>query len=123
LTDGDPLSKRQILAEKLRKRRERKERMKKFRAIKKARRAAREAAAKLAAQISAYCPLADACVNGQQVLGESSADLAGLRVAFDAYHLSLQGKPDKVIDGMTPPRAREVAQKENEAVWIVVHRP
>jgi acetyl-CoA carboxylase carboxyl transferase subunit alpha len=51
LTDGDPLSKRQILAEKLRKRRERKERMKKFRAIKKARRAAREAAAaKLAAQ-------------------------------------------------------------------------
>jgi acetyl-CoA carboxylase carboxyl transferase subunit alpha len=51
LTDGDPLSKRQILAEKLRKRRERKERMKKFRAIKKARRAARAAAAaKLAAQ-------------------------------------------------------------------------
>jgi acetyl-CoA carboxylase carboxyl transferase subunit alpha len=45
------MSKRQILAEKLRKRRERKERMKKFRAIKKARRAAREAAAaKLAAQ-------------------------------------------------------------------------
>jgi len=44
------VSKRQILAEKLRKRRERKERMKKFRAIKKARRAAREAAAaKLAA--------------------------------------------------------------------------
>ena len=44
------MSKRQILAEKLRKRRERKERMKKFRAIKKARRAAREAAAaKLAA--------------------------------------------------------------------------
>ncbi len=44
------MSKREILAEKLRKRRERKERMKKFRAIKKARRAAREAAAaKLAA--------------------------------------------------------------------------
>jgi acetyl-CoA carboxylase carboxyl transferase subunit alpha len=50
LSEGDPVSKRQILAEKLRKRRERKERMKKFRAIKKARRAAREAAAaKLAA--------------------------------------------------------------------------
>jgi acetyl-CoA carboxylase carboxyl transferase subunit alpha len=46
------VSKREILAEKLRKRRERKERMKKFRAIKKARRAAREAAAaKLAASI------------------------------------------------------------------------
>jgi acetyl-CoA carboxylase carboxyl transferase subunit alpha len=51
LSDGTPMSKRQILAEKLRKRRERKERMKKFRAIKKARRAARQAAAaKLAAQ-------------------------------------------------------------------------
>jgi acetyl-CoA carboxylase carboxyl transferase subunit alpha len=50
LNEGDPVSKREILAEKLRKRRERKERMKKFRAIKKARRAAREAAAKLAAQ-------------------------------------------------------------------------
>lgn len=45
MSDGDPVSKQQILAEKLRKRRERKERMKKFRAIKKARRAAREAAA------------------------------------------------------------------------------
>ena len=50
MSDGDAVSKRDILAEKLRKRRERKERMKKFRAIKKARRAAREAAAaKLAA--------------------------------------------------------------------------
>jgi acetyl-CoA carboxylase carboxyl transferase subunit alpha len=50
LSNGDPVNKRHILAEKLRKRRERKERMKKFRAIKKARRAAREAAAaKLAA--------------------------------------------------------------------------
>jgi acetyl-CoA carboxylase carboxyl transferase subunit alpha len=45
LAEGDSVSKREILAEKLRKRRERKERMKKFRAIKKARRAAREAAA------------------------------------------------------------------------------
>jgi acetyl-CoA carboxylase carboxyl transferase subunit alpha len=53
LTEGDSVSKREILAEKLRKRRERKERMKKFRAIKKARRAARDAAAaKLAAQTS-----------------------------------------------------------------------
>ena len=51
MNEGDSVSKREILAEKLRKRRERKERMKKFRAIKKARRAAREAAAaKLAAQ-------------------------------------------------------------------------
>jgi acetyl-CoA carboxylase carboxyl transferase subunit alpha len=44
-----PVTKQQILAEKLRKRRERKARMKKFRAIKAARRAARDAAAKQAA--------------------------------------------------------------------------
>jgi putative endopeptidase len=29
------------------------------------------------------------------------ADLAGLNVAYDAYKLSLHGKPDKVIDGYT----------------------
>lgn len=56
MAEGDRVSKRKILAEKLRKRRERKERMRKFRAIKKARRAAREAAAKLSAPQTA--PLA-----------------------------------------------------------------
>jgi hypothetical protein len=25
--------------------------------------------------------------------------------------------------GMTPPKVREVVQKEKEEVWIVVHRP
>jgi hypothetical protein len=25
--------------------------------------------------------------------------------------------------GMTPPKAREVVQKEKEEVWTVVHRP
>src|SRR5271170_750034 len=54
LSEGDSVSKREILTEKLRKRRERKERMKKFRAIKKARRAAREAAA---AKLAASNPL------------------------------------------------------------------
>ena len=59
------------------------------------------AAAKLVAQFDGYCPLPDLCVNGKQVLGENIADLAGLLVAHDAYVLSLKGKPDVVIGGLT----------------------
>ncbi|HEY0704103.1 MAG TPA: M13 family metallopeptidase [Candidatus Acidoferrales bacterium] len=61
----------------------------------------RAVTAKLVAQFSAYCPLAGLCLNGQQVLTENSADIAGLRVAYDAYILSLHGKPDAVIGGLT----------------------
>ena len=59
------------------------------------------AAAKLAAQFDGYCPLSGLCVNGKQVLTENIADLAGLLVAHDAYVLSLKGKTDTVIDGLT----------------------
>ena len=59
------------------------------------------AAAKLVAQFDAYCPLPDLCVKGQQVLTENIADIAGLLVAHDGYILSLKGKSDVVIDGMT----------------------
>ena len=59
------------------------------------------AAAKLAAQFDAYCPFADLCVDGKQVLTESIADQAGLLAAHDAYILSLKGQPDIVIGGLT----------------------
>jgi putative endopeptidase len=59
------------------------------------------AAAKLVAQLNHDCPLAGLCVNGEQVLGESIADLAGLLTAHDAYLLSLKGKEDVVIHGLT----------------------
>ncbi|HTS37405.1 MAG TPA: M13 family metallopeptidase [Candidatus Solibacter sp.] len=59
------------------------------------------AAQKLVAEVNAYCPMADVCVNGKQVLTETVADLAGLAVAHDAYLLSLNGKPDAVIGGLT----------------------
>jgi putative endopeptidase len=61
----------------------------------------RAATAKLAAQLDGYCPLPDLCVNGQQVLTESVADLAGLQIAHDAYVTSLKGKADVVIGGLT----------------------
>jgi predicted metalloendopeptidase len=47
----------------------------------------------LARQYDAYRPLPDLAINGQQVLSENIADLAGLSAAYDAYHLSLNGKP------------------------------
>jgi putative endopeptidase len=59
------------------------------------------ASAKLAAQLNGYCPLTDLCVNGKQVLSESIADMAGLLTAHDAYVLSLKGKSDTVIGGLT----------------------
>jgi putative endopeptidase len=59
------------------------------------------AAAKLAAQFSSYCPFSDLCINGKQVLSENIADIAGLLTAHDAYVLSLKGKPDVVIGGLT----------------------
>ena len=59
------------------------------------------AAAKVVAQFDGYCPLSDLCVNGKQVLGENIADLAGLQAAHDAYILSLKGKPDVVIGGLS----------------------
>lgn len=59
------------------------------------------AAAKLVVQFDGYCPLSDSCVNGKQVLSENIADLAGLLVAHDAYLLSLKGKTDVVIGGLS----------------------
>ena len=59
------------------------------------------ASTKLESQLGSYCPFSDLCLNGKQVLGESIGDLAGLLVAHDAYILSLKGKPDTVINGLT----------------------
>ena len=59
------------------------------------------AAAKLVKQYDGYCPFTDLCVNGQQVLSENIADVAGLSAAYDAYKLSLHGKPDVVKNGLT----------------------
>ena len=56
---------------------------------------------KLVAEYNAYEPLPGTHLNGRLTLGENSADLAGLAAAYDAYHVSLGGKPAPVIDGYT----------------------
>lgn len=60
-----------------------------------------EAANKLVEQFSHYCPFDDYCINGQKVLSENIADIAGLQVAYDAYVLSLKGKADVMIGGLS----------------------
>lgn len=59
------------------------------------------AEARLAAQYDAYEPVPGQHVQGKLTLGENSADLAGLAIAYDAYHKSLGGKPAPVINGLT----------------------
>ncbi len=61
----------------------------------------RAAGQALAAQFDGYRPFPDLAVNGQQTLSENIADVAGLLAAYDAYRLSLDGKPDAVKDGLT----------------------
>jgi putative endopeptidase len=61
----------------------------------------RQAGEKLVEQFNRYCPFPDLCVNGQQVLSESIADVAGLLVAHDGYVLSLRGKSDVIIGGLS----------------------
>ncbi len=55
----------------------------------------------LVKEYDAYEPLPGMHVKGALTLGENIADLAGLTVAYDAYKLSLGGKPAPVIDGFT----------------------
>jgi putative endopeptidase len=56
---------------------------------------------RLSGQYSAFEPVPGAHVNGDLTMGENIADLGGLLLGLDAYHLSLNGKPAPVIDGLT----------------------
>ncbi len=57
--------------------------------------------AALADQYSEFEPLPGLKLNGKLTLGENSADLAGLSVAYEAYKMSLKGAEPPVLDGFT----------------------
>jgi len=57
--------------------------------------------AAIAAQYSSYEPVPGYHINGELTLGENIADNSGLAVAYQAYRLSLGGKPAPLIDGLT----------------------
>jgi putative endopeptidase len=94
----------------------------------------KERTGRLVAQYDAYEALPGLNVRGAQTLGENIADNAGLAVAYDAYQLSLGGKPARVLDGFTGDQrffmgraqVNKVAFREAElrkAVLSGVHSP
>ncbi|MEP7246671.1 MAG: M13 family metallopeptidase [Gammaproteobacteria bacterium] len=56
---------------------------------------------RLATQYDGYVALPGLKVNGRLTLGENIGDLGGLTVAYEAYHISLRGRPSPVLDGVT----------------------
>jgi predicted metalloendopeptidase len=57
--------------------------------------------AQLVKQYDSYRPFPDLAVNGKLTLGENIADVAGLAAAYDAYRMSLGGKPAPVVAGLS----------------------
>ena len=49
-----------------------------------------------------YTVLGDLHINGAMTVGENTADIAGLAVAYDAFKMTEQGKGNAKIDGYTP---------------------
>ncbi|HWC63910.1 MAG TPA: M13 family metallopeptidase [Rhizomicrobium sp.] len=94
----------------------------------------RQSGQALVAQYNAYRAFPDLAVNGQQTLGENIADNAGLMAAYDAWHVSLAGKPAPAVSGFSgeqqfflayaqawAEKMREAAQRQ--ATLVDVHAP
>ena len=57
--------------------------------------------ARLGAQYNTYEPLPGFFLQGGLTMGENIGDAAGVAVGLEAYHLSLNGQPSPVLDGVT----------------------
>ncbi|HEY4124738.1 MAG TPA: M13 family metallopeptidase [Rhizomicrobium sp.] len=74
----------------------------------------------LAKQYDAYEPIPGVRINGKLTLGENIADLAGLVIAYKAYHIALGGKPAPVLDGYTGDQRFYLAYSQS---WREKDRP
>jgi putative endopeptidase len=74
----------------------------------------------LGAQYDAFEPLPGVHIQGDLTMGENIADLGGLLVALDAYHLSLHGKAAPVLDGFTGDQRLFLAFAQ---IWRTRYRP
>ena len=73
----------------------------------------------LAAQYDKYEPLPGMHINGKLTMGENIADLAGLVIAYKAYHIALGGKPAPVLNGYTGDQRFYIAYAQS---WREKHR-
>lgn len=81
------------------------------------------------AQYNSYVAIDTMHINGRLTLGENLADIGGLTVAYDAWQLSLRGKPARApIGGFTPEQRfflafanfwREKTRPEAERMYLV----
>jgi putative endopeptidase len=62
----------------------------------------RERAALVERQYAGFDPVHGEKVNGTITLGENLSDIGGSKIALDALHLALAGKPQERLDGLTP---------------------
>lgn len=76
--------------------------------------------AKLVEQFNRYVAVDHLHLNGKLELGENIADLGGLRVAYDAFKLTPQGKGAARIDGLTPDQRFFLAYAQT---WRTAQRP
>ena len=71
-------------------------------------------------QFSKYTVDGDMHVQGKLVVGEATADLGGITLAYKAFHQSNEYKQAKVIDGMTPDQQFFLGVAH---VWAINMRP
>jgi predicted metalloendopeptidase len=80
----------------------------------------KERSDKVAAQYSSYTVLDTLHLNGRLTLGENTADLGGVAVAYHALEKALAKKPQGKIDGFTPQQRFFLAYAR---VWASKQRP